>query len=1053
MRNSVAANGTTESVKRVLDQSDLGNFVTAGEGVGIGRLTSLNGRTARVRFFRGPSFDPYEERDFPRSKVRKTALRSHTRIYLHDGRRWRIGRIDDEHPDSDGRYVVAFPNSEGKILAPESFDVRWSVRIDNPFDFLSALGGDSPLVCYARASLISEWHRQRAAANGVEGLFLGSVELHDHQVTIVRSVADDTSRRYLLSDEVGLGKTIEAGALVWRHLRRNPTAEVLVLAPERLRLQWEEELLGKFHVDHFRDASIRIKAHDGADSWPSGPLDMLVVDEAHHLTRAGQHGPTELDRLAELAGRATDVLLLSATPVRANEVAFLDLLCLLDPDNYRKEDVEPFTQRVEMRDSLALTYQAMTPDLGTFELSLYAKQFQENFPNDSVLHLLADQAAECTDVDRPDAVARLREHLSETYRLHHRLLRTRRTPEISESFGVRGRRRGLPFTVDIDDDSDMVRFGLVEEFRHYLAELVDIGKIDASDAARSFRMLAEACGSLPTVLLSIADSSVDIPVWQNSQLESTIVRWLNDQGDVWRRDLSAYAPIALERTVEKIGHMVLSKDRGKVVVTSAFSPVAQVVAETLAVRYGDHRVAEHLHNQSRDQTAADVEKWRSEEVCRILVCDSSAEEGLNLQAANLIIHLDLPWEAFRLEQRIGRADRFVERSAPPVESTVMMYGDQPFALSWCSFVADACGVFDGSVSSLQYVLSDLEGAVQSRALLEGASALDGQIESHHAALSEEARRITAHDSLDAVGDEHGHLNRLLLDSDADRTLGSALKTWISGVGGKVRHPRRDTMDLAHHPRPQVPFSLELAMAPWFGKELAISRASAVEYGLPILRAGHGLVDAVVEHLAGDDRGVAFAFLRSIQNHWPPTVVFRTDFLVRAVASHHLSEVAAEHELSGWLNLLIDSLTPPVPETVFVSATGAEMVHPSISNPYDRTRGDRNLTSRPELFDLLTSHLNWEAQCERGLDASMEVLARRPSVATSPGEASTTIASMIGSKLSRLRARGNMGIYPVEDQVLAFSRLAAAIPDRLEVTIDVVGCGAIFLADPKGMTGS
>ena len=87
------------------------------------------------------------------------------------------------------------------------------------------------------------------------------------------------------------------------------------------------------------------------------------------------------------------------------------------------------------------------------------------------------------------------------------------------------------------------------------------------------------------------------------------------------------------------------------------------------------------------------------------------------------------------------------------------------------------------------------------------------------------------------------------------------------------------MDLAHQPT-EVSFSLELAMAPWFGKALAISRASAVESGLPILRAGHGLVDAVVEHLAGDDRGVAFAFLRSIQNHWPPTVVVRTDLLVR-----------------------------------------------------------------------------------------------------------------------------------------------------------------------------
>ena len=930
--------------------------------------------------------------------------------------------------------------------------MRWSVGIENPFEILATLGGDSPFVYGARTSLISEWHRQRAAAIGVEGLLLGSVELHDHQLTVVRSVADNTSRRYLLADEVGLGKTIEAGALVWQYLCRNPKAEVLILAPDRLRLQWAEELLGKFHIDHFGDASIRIKAHDDNGSWPSGPVDMLVVDEAHHLTRASHHGQAALDRLAELARRATEVLLLSATPVRSNEVAFLDLLCLLDPDNYRKEDVQAFTRRVEMRDRLALTYQAMTPDLGAFEASLYAKQFREDFPDDSVLHLLADQAIECADADRPESVARLREHLSETYRLHHRLFRTRRTPEISESFGVRGRRRGLPFTVDIDDDSDRVRFGLVEEFRHYLAELVDIGEVDESGAARSLRMLAEACGSLPTSLLAIDESSMSMPVRQDRQPESIMIKWLDDHGDVWRRDLNAYAPIVLERTVETIGYMTLSRDRGKVVVTSVFSSVAQVVAQALADRFGGHRVATHLHSQTRDHTAADVERWRSEGVCRVLVCDSSAEEGLNLQAANLIIHLDLPWEAFRLEQRIGRADRFVECSAPPVESIVMMYGDQPFALSWCSFVADACGVFDRSVSSLQYVLSDVEGAIQSRALLEGATALDSEIESHQTALSEEAHRIAAHDSLDAVGDEHGHLNRLLLDSDADRPLGFALKTWISGVGGKVRHPRRDTMDLAHHPRPQVPFHLEVAMAPWVGKELAITRASAVEFGLPILRAGHGLIDAVVEHLAGDDRGVAFAFLRPIRGHWPPTPVFRTDFLVRSVVSQHLSEVAAENELSGWLNLLIESLMPPVPETVFVSAAGAEVAHASVSDPYDRSRGDRNLTSRPELFDVLITHLNWEALCERGLDASMEVLVRRPSVATAPSKASTTIASTIGSKLSRLRARGYIGTYPEEDQISAFSRLAAVIPDRLEVTIDVVGCGAVILADPE-MIGS
>ena len=98
-----------------LDQSDTGQFVAADDDLGIGRLISLNASAARVRFFKGPSLNPYVERDLSRSALRRVALRPHTRIYLHDGRRWRIGRIDSEHPDRDGRYVVAFPNSEGEI--------------------------------------------------------------------------------------------------------------------------------------------------------------------------------------------------------------------------------------------------------------------------------------------------------------------------------------------------------------------------------------------------------------------------------------------------------------------------------------------------------------------------------------------------------------------------------------------------------------------------------------------------------------------------------------------------------------------------------------------------------------------------------------------------------------------------------------------------------------------------------------------------------------------------------------------------------------------------
>ena len=1024
--------------ERGLEQADIGGFVDAGDGLGVGRLADLSTRTARLRYFRMPSPHPYEEREVRRSEVRRAALRPHTRIYSHDGLRWRIGRIDSEHPDGDGRYVIAFPNSQGAILAPESFDVRWSQRVDNPFEVLAALGGDSPSVYEPRIDLISAWHLQRSAATGVEGLLLGSVELHDHQLTVVRSVTENSRRRFLLADEVGLGKTIEACALVWQHLSRNPDGRVLVLAPDHLRQQWANEMLDRFHVRNFTEASVRFEAHDDPASWREAVADVLVVDEAHHLTRAGPHPVATLEAVSDLALAASEVLLLSATPVRSNEVAFLDLLSLLDPDNYRPDDIGAFSERVDMRDRLALIHQALTPDLDAFDTSLFTDQLTGLFPADQLMWELAEAAANCTDRDRPHQIARLREHLSETYRLHHRLLRTRRTPDVSAEFAVRGRRRGRPFTIEIDDETDDVRFGMLEEFRQQLTELMEAGEIDASEAARSFRTLAEACGTLPTALLQEDRNTTD----------ASVSRWLKGQGDLWRRELEAYAPVLLERVVDACTSITLYKNRGKAVVISAYTAVSHAVAQALRDRAGEHRVATHLESQSRHQNIREVERWRTNETCRLLVCDASAEEGINLQAAHLVIHLDLPWESTRIEQRIGRADRFDRQFLPPVESLVFSYGDQPFALAWFAFVADAFGVFDQSVSSLQYVLADIENEVLRRVVPEGASVLDDAIEPSGSRLAEEARRIAAHDSLDAVGTEHPVLNLQLLETDKSVLLPSALKDWLSGVGAKVQHPRRDTLRIAPDPRLQVPFDLEVAMAPWIGNEIALSRAAAVDHGLPILRANHGLLDAIIQHLLGDERGVAFAFLRPVAGHWPPTVVCRTDFLVSVGPNELLVETAAEMGLSGWLDARLDSLVPPSAETAFVFDRQQEVTHAGVTSPYDVSRGDRNLTSRPEVFDVLAKQLDWDAICEQARSAAMEILVRRPCVASVPLEAAAVLLGDLETRVAQLDARRYTGLEHTEDRVNSLRGLAAAVPRRLEIATEILGCGAIFLADPN-----
>lgn len=1034
-----------EVMPQSVGQSDLGQFVIGEPELGIGRLVSLDDTTACIRYFRGPTRNPYVERSSDPLRVATANIHAHSRVYFHDGQRWRIGRIEGEHPHDDGRYIVALPNSKGEILSSDQFDIRWAPKIEDPYEILASLGGDSPIVYEPRADLIASWHTLQAASAGVDGLLLGSVELHDHQLTVVRKVSNDHERRYLLADEVGLGKTIEAGALVWQSLRDRPTAEVLILVPDHLRQQWDRELGDKFHIGAFSEASIQIRAQEEPDTWPDRPIHVLVVDEAHHLTRAGPFPPVVLERVAELAHGASDVFLLTATPVRSNEAAFLDLLHLLDPNNYQPQDLDAFTHRVEMRDQLALIHHSLTSDLDEFDFSLYADQLRSMFPQDEALTMLVSRASRCSDDQRPDRIMRVRRHLSEAYRLHHRLLRTRRSPQISATFGVRGRRRGRPFTVEISDDSSVARVDLIESFRHYLAELVDYGEVSIDQATAALRLLGQTCGSLPHALLEL--SAVDESDGAVGQLN----RWLRKDGDAWRRELDAIAPVILDETIGEIGSMFISRDRGKVVVVSAYTTVAQVVSKALVDSFGLHRVAKHVSTQSRKENAVNVERWRSDMSCRLLVCDASAEEGINLQTADVVIHLDLPWDVFRLEQRLGRADRFVRSKSSPVESIVFVYGEQMYASGWFLFAADSCGVFDQSVSSLQHVLADLESEVLGRVLTSGGVVLESEVEERRERLEIEAQRIAAHDSLDSLSGFHTDLNERLLKEDGERRIDLALKTWLTGVGAKVWKPDKGSLKIATRPRLQVPYGLEVAMAPWFGRELALSRQTSIDRRVPLVRPGHGLLDVIVRHLCDDDRGAAFAFMRPVPNCWPPVSVFRTDFLVRSSTSDELVCIARENETVSWLQIELESLLPPVFETVYMNDLGQEIDDPAATRPYDRATGDQNLVSRPELFDRLSAHSDWEAVCRQGLDSARQILDDRDSVGSRATRSAQSLKSSIDGHLSTLRSRALTDLDKVDKQLQSFEALLATVPDRLEVEVDVIGCGAIILADP-GLVG-
>lgn len=223
-------------------------------------------------------------------------------------------------------------------------------------------------------------HQHARRKSQVRGFVGGRIELIPHQLFIAAEVAGRRAPRVLLADEVGLGKTIEACLIVHRLIQTGRIQRVLIVVPEPLLHQWFVELLRRFNLwfrifDEERCTAIESGA-DGVNPFLDDQLvlcgsqllanpvrarqaleaewEMLVVDEAHHLSWEPGRSSPEYNVVEALAARTPSVLLLTATPEQLGVTSHFARLRLLDPSRYY--DLEAFQQEVRhYREVAAIT--------------------------------------------------------------------------------------------------------------------------------------------------------------------------------------------------------------------------------------------------------------------------------------------------------------------------------------------------------------------------------------------------------------------------------------------------------------------------------------------------------------------------------------------------------------------------------------------------------------------------------------------------------------------------------------------------------------------------
>ncbi len=461
--------------RQTLSRGDL--LISSANTFGPGKLVGREGDDLVLEYFDAPSQDsatPYRE-TVPRASLKRLVLTPELRVFWRDkSERWRSGRIIETNVHGD--IHVRGHEWEG-FLRQEQLFVRWDRPLADPVGFGAAGLLESPLLADMRRPFLQSILRQRSASHGMRAALSSCIELHEHQIETAWRVLQDPVQRYLLADEVGLGKTIEAGIVIRQMLLDNPKLTVQLILPPFLVDQWKRELQSKFRVQDFPRAELRFGRDDAPRTW--SPADLVVVDEAHNLARLATSDDPELAarfaRMAEVAIASPRLLMLSATPALHNEQAFLAMLKLLDPAVYQSTTVAELRERLEARAGLGRLFLGLQPGLPGVLLNSRFNEIAAAFPDDPEVATLTAAGLAAVkvkdDAALVQAIAALRTHIAEVYRVHRRMLRTRRTAALEQSFRVTGRQEPGQLTLDARLATDVTN--VLEQWRQQVLATVE----------------------------------------------------------------------------------------------------------------------------------------------------------------------------------------------------------------------------------------------------------------------------------------------------------------------------------------------------------------------------------------------------------------------------------------------------------------------------------------------------------------------------------------------------------------------------------------------------
>lgn len=533
------------------------------------------------------------------------------------------------------------------------------------------------------------------------------IDLLPHQVVLTHRVATASPRRYLVADEVGLGKTIETALILRELASRGELNRALMVVPAGLVNNWHRELNEVFNLNFevfgsegdvtdrksnaFAKHDRLIASVDTLKRRPrvrrllSAPMwDLVVFDEAQHLTASRSGGKTkrtENYKLAEaLKDHCRDLILLSATPHQGDHYRFYMLMKLLDPAMFSSpDDMLENRHRLNSIIFRRTKADACRPDGSTLFArrcvnteSFVMSDAEREFYNELNVYLMDGFALAKKQGSKGRALGFVmtifQKIAASSFAAVHRTLRRRLIALTVQE--------GLVHDSKLDIDARDAAFAEARQLirREYQLAEDRLGQIGSESILADLkRQIVKRMDDDELAILSSEYSSETATTASEDSAVIAVELALPEERKRIRDLLTKY-PADIETKVRNLinalGTLWQQDPSERVVIFATYLGSVEMLGEEIEKAYPGQGVVVLKGGDHGTKLAAE-KRFKQPNGPRVMICTAAGREGINLQHARVLFNFDLPWNPMDLEQRIGRIHRYGQRHTAQVYNLVL----------------------------------------------------------------------------------------------------------------------------------------------------------------------------------------------------------------------------------------------------------------------------------------------------------------------------------------------------------------------------------------------